>query len=86
MTGHNELLMELVESEQWQALKREAEAHTLTYRNAALAEANSEWDFVVKERNAHTARAIPAFLMHIETKVKNNLKKEKGVVDEETLY
>lgn len=86
MTGHNELLMELVESEQWQALKREAEAHTLTYRNAALAEANSEWDFIVKERNAHTARAIPAFLLHIETKVKNNLKKESGVQDDSSLY
>ena len=86
MHSHNDLLRELVEGEFWPLLKREVENYSLTFRNAALAEAHNEWDFIVKERNAHTARAIPAFITYIEGKVKNNLKKESGVQDDETLY
>lgn len=82
MYNRNELLRELVESEHWAVLKEAAHEHARTYQNAALAPAESEWDFIVKERNAHTARAIPAFLTHIETLVKNNIKKENGVLNE----
>lgn len=86
MHSRDELLEELVESEHWAVLKEAAHAHALTYRNAALAVAESEWDFIVKERNAHTARAIPAFFTHIESLVRDNRKKQRGVQNEESLY
>lgn len=79
MNNLNELLLELVESEHWLALKAAANEYSLTFRSAALAESNNEWDFIVRERNAHTARAFPAFFTHVETRVKNYLKKEKDV-------